>query len=52
MRPGHGGPSKATPVWRVPNNTFALTEVKKDLRGVTPLNPFIELAPEDWYYSK
>jgi peptide/nickel transport system substrate-binding protein len=33
-----------------PNADYQLTEIKKDLRGVAPQNPFSTIFPENYYY--
>jgi len=38
-------------IWQ-PNADYELTEIAKNLRGVTPQNPFANILPEDWYFVK
>lgn len=40
------------PVIYMPNFPFQIQEVAANLKGVTPLNVFDDINPEDWYYSK
>ena len=35
-----------------PDFANPLLEVAKNLQGVTPLNVFTNITPEEWYYSK
>ncbi len=37
-------------IW-VPDTPLQLTLVKTNLHGVTPQNPFIYIAPQDWYFT-
>ena len=38
-------------IWE-PNADYELSEIKNNLRGVAPQNPFANLFPEYWYYVK
>jgi len=38
-------------IWQ-PAAASALTEISKNLHGVTPINALLNLNPEYWYYSK
>ncbi|ALE07855.1 hypothetical protein AL755_14640 [Arthrobacter sp. ERGS1:01] len=42
--------AKDLPVVWQPNYTYSLTEVANGLQGVTPLNPYSALNPENWHY--
>lgn len=42
----------SAPVVWTPQQDYALTEVSKKIRGVTPQSPLLTLAPEDWYFVK
>jgi peptide/nickel transport system substrate-binding protein len=44
--------TKQVPVVFQPDFANPLLEVAKNLKGVTPLNPFTYINPEQWYYSK
>lgn len=44
--------SKQLPVIWLEQNDWSLTEVAKNLRGVTPPNVYGSISPEDWYYVK
>lgn len=37
-------------IWE--GDTYALTEYKTDLHGLTPFNVFDAINPENWYYTK
>jgi peptide/nickel transport system substrate-binding protein len=37
-------------VWE-PGPTYALIEVQKNLQGVAPMSPLLDLNPEDWYFK-
>lgn len=45
-----GALAKNVPVIWQPNYTYALNEVGKGLRGVTPNSPLAFIFPEDWHY--
>jgi len=38
-------------IWE-PNADYELSEIKNNIRGVAPQNPFANLFPEYWYYVK
>jgi len=40
------------PVVYQPEEAFYLTEIQKNLQGVTPQNPLLSLNPENWYFTK
>src|SRR5579875_191341 len=40
------------PVEWQPNAVYYLTEIAKNLRGVTPQSPTLSLTPENWYFVK
>jgi peptide/nickel transport system substrate-binding protein len=40
------------PVQWQPNAPYQITEVVSNLKGVTPQEPTLNIAPEDWYYVK
>jgi peptide/nickel transport system substrate-binding protein len=44
--------SSQVPVLWEPNADYSLTEIRSDLRGVAPQNPFAVIYPEEWYYVK
>ena len=44
--------AEQAPVIWMPNTPARLLEVANDLRGLTPINPFGYLNPEDWYYER
>lgn len=44
--------SKQVPVVWQPNGVYAMTEVRNNLRGVTPQNVFLNVNPENWYFVK
>ena len=44
--------SKQVPVIWQPDFANPVLEVAKNLKGVTPLNPFVYINPENWYYQK
>jgi peptide/nickel transport system substrate-binding protein len=44
--------TQQVPVVFQPDFANPLLEVAKNLHGVTPLNVFTNINPEDWYYSK
>ncbi|MDA8292570.1 MAG: ABC transporter substrate-binding protein [Actinomycetota bacterium] len=43
--------TQAPVIWQ-PEEAYQLTEVQKNLHGVTPQNPLMSLTPESWYFSK
>jgi peptide/nickel transport system substrate-binding protein len=40
------------PVEWQPNAVYYLTEIARNLRGVTPQSPTLSLTPENWYFVK
>ena len=42
--------AEQVPVIFTPNFPIRLLEYARDLRGVEPINPFANIAPENWYY--
>jgi peptide/nickel transport system substrate-binding protein len=38
-------------VWQ-PNAAFQVTEIQKNLQGVTPQNPLLTINPEEWSFTK
>jgi peptide/nickel transport system substrate-binding protein len=44
--------TQQVPVIFQPDFANPLLEVAKNLQGVTPLNVFTNITPEEWYYSK
>lgn len=40
------------PVVFQPEEAFYITEVQKNLHGVTPQNPLLSINPENWYFTK
>ena len=44
--------TQQVPVVFQPDFANPLLEVAKNLQGVTPLNVFTNITPEEWYYSK
>jgi peptide/nickel transport system substrate-binding protein len=44
--------AKQIPVIWQPNSDYELSEIKNNIRGVAPQNPFANLFPEYWYYVK
>ncbi|HZZ49994.1 MAG TPA: ABC transporter substrate-binding protein [Pseudonocardia sp.] len=38
-------------IWQ-PNFDYAVVALANNLKGVLPLNPFLTINPEDWYYVK
>jgi peptide/nickel transport system substrate-binding protein len=38
-------------VWQ-PNAAFQVTEIQKNLHGVTPQNPLLSINPENWFFTK
>ncbi|WP_027341491.1 ABC transporter substrate-binding protein [Hamadaea tsunoensis] len=42
--------ARQLPVIWMPNFPFRLLEVDNNLRGVTPINPYGLINPEDWHY--
>jgi peptide/nickel transport system substrate-binding protein len=38
-------------IWQ-PNADYLLTEIRNNLRGVVPQNPFGDLLPENWYFVR
>lgn len=44
--------SKQVPVIWQPNGVYSLVEVRNNLHGVTPLNAFLNINPENWYFTK
>jgi peptide/nickel transport system substrate-binding protein len=43
--------AKQVPVIWMPDYADPITEIAANLKGVTPLNTFFYINPEDWYYS-
>jgi hypothetical protein len=44
--------TQQVPVIFQPDFANPLVEVANNLKGVTPLNTFTYLTPEEWHYSK
>jgi peptide/nickel transport system substrate-binding protein len=44
--------AKSLPVVWQPNQAYAVTEIQKNLHGVTPQNPLLNINPENWYFTK
>jgi peptide/nickel transport system substrate-binding protein len=44
--------AKSLPVVWQPNQAYAVTEIQKNLQGVTPQNPLLNINPENWYFTK
>ncbi len=44
--------AKQLPVVWQPEEAYQLTEVQKNLKGVTPQNPLMTITPEYWHYTK
>jgi peptide/nickel transport system substrate-binding protein len=44
--------SRQLPVIWQPEAAYQITEIEKDLRGVTPQNPYLDIDPENWYFAK
>ena len=42
--------AEQVPVIFTPNFPIRLLEYDRTLRGVEPINPFANIAPENWYY--
>jgi len=38
-------------IWQ-PNGAYQLNEIANNLRGATPLNPSLNINPENWYFVK
>ena len=38
-------------MWQ-PNGAYQLNEIANNLRGATPLNPSLNINPENWYFVK
>jgi len=43
--------ARSLPVIWFPVQDFALTEINRALRGTGPLDPLLEIYPEDWHWS-
>jgi peptide/nickel transport system substrate-binding protein len=44
--------SAQVPMLWVPNAAYMVEEIKDNLKGVTPMEPTLNLLPETWYYVK
>jgi len=38
-------------IWE-PSGAYQVTEIAKNLQGVTPQDPLLMLTPENWYFTK
>jgi hypothetical protein len=43
------GPRLPVIIWQ-PNGAYQLNEIANNLRGATPLNPSLNINPENWYF--
>jgi peptide/nickel transport system substrate-binding protein len=43
---------KQLPVIWLPLPVYQISEVAHDLRGISPQDPFDQIYPENWYFSK
>lgn len=44
--------SKTLPALWMPQADYEIAETANDLKGVQPLNPYLTITPENWYYVK
>ncbi|MGH3069012.1 MAG: hypothetical protein ACRDMI_10570, partial [Streptosporangiaceae bacterium] len=44
--------SAQVPMLWVVNSAYLIEEIRNNLKGVTPMEPTLNLNPEDWYYAK
>jgi len=44
--------ARALPALWMPQADHEIAEIANDLKGVQPLNPYLNITPENWYYVK